>query len=356
MENTEINESDMTNLYNAVESSLSDDADDTFFDPADEALMIDPFGLPFEPMDEFSDAPLEFEELAETLWNVLNDTYVISVKYNRHSPYYPKLCSHLEKDIKQLGSLCITKAVLEQKDFTFPKLQAMTIKELYAMVSLHFRKCSQAYKDCREAGKGFDMEMLDWVCRWALLAERLKATEEKIRKIRSGKINADQLLDRAQVFKGESRGNRPKRDPQEIRKTISLPVMRSYASEILRDHRKAERQRIREEKEREKDKKGSVPVSGFRAARPFPAAPINTESVRSLLLEDAEDRGDTEAMKKIREEDPSELAARLHELRQASYPEGSAGVKIKKSVSSSRTGPSNDTRKKLREHRKKKKR
>ena len=28
-----------------------------------------------------------------------------------------------------------------------------------------------------------DMNLMDWVCRWGMLAEKLKATEEKIRKI-----------------------------------------------------------------------------------------------------------------------------------------------------------------------------
>ena len=349
MEITEVYEPDLKEPFDAVESAWSG--------PDNEAVMIDPFGLPFEPMDEFSDAPLEFEELTETLWNILNDTYVISVKYNRHSPYYLKLCSHLEKDIKQLGSLCVTKAVLEQKDLSFPKLEGLTVKELYAMVSLHFRKCSQAFQDDREAGKGYDMEMLDWICRWALLAERLKATEDKIQKIRSGKINSDRLLERAQVFKNEPRGQRPARDPQMIRKTASLPIVRSFASETVRKHRQAERERLREERAREKEKKKTGHDMGFGAAKPFPAIPINTESIRKLLLEDAKDHGDTDAILKIQHEDPDALAKRLHELSEAARSERSSGGGIKKRpVPPSRNGPSDDVRKKLREQRKKKKR
>ena len=318
---------EITEVYEPNETDPVDVIDGTWFDPEDGPVMIDPFGLPFESMDEFSDAPLEFEELAETLWKILNDTYILSVQYNRHSPYYPKLCSHLEKDIKQLGSLCVTKAVLEQKDLSFPKLEGLTVKELYAMVSLHFRKCRQAFQDGLDADKGYDMEMLDWVCRWALLAERLKATEEKIQKIRSGKISADQLLERAQAFKNEPRGNRPQRSPQEIRKAASLPVINSFASDMIQRNRQVERQRIREERAREKAKKKAA-QGGLGGAKPFPPLPITPEAFRELFPVEAESGEDTEARLKIPKKNLSAV--------------------------SSRNGPSNDVRKKLREKRKKK--
>ena len=342
-----------TEVYEPNETDPVDVIDGTWFDPEDGPVMIDPFGLPFEPMDEFSDAPLEFEELAETLWKILNDTYILSVKYNRQSPYYPKLCSHLEKDIKQLGSLCVTKAVLEQKDLSFPKLEGLTVKELYAMVSLHFRKCRQAFQDGCDAGKGYDMEMLDWVCRWALLAERLKATEEKIRKIRSGKINVDQLLERAQAFKNEPRGERVRRDPQEIRKAASLPVIRSFASQTVRERRKAERQRIREERAREKAKKKAV-SGGIGGVKPFPPLPMTPEPLRDILMEKARSRGDEEAMEQIPKEDLDALEKRLHAYTQEIRKEGPGGT-VKRTAAPSRTGPSDSVRKKLREKRKKRK-
>jgi hypothetical protein len=222
------------------------------------------------------------------------------------------------------------------------------------MVSLHFRKCRQAFQDGLDADKGYDVEMMDWICRWALLAERLKATEEKIRRIRSGKISSDQLLERAHIFKNEPRGKRPQRDPQQIRKAASLPVKTSFAAEMLRQRRDAERKRIREERAREKEKNKKGPDEGFRGARPFPPLPITPESIRALLLEDAESRRDTEAIRKIREEDPAALAARLKAVRQASDPKGSGGLR-KKTSAPSRSGPSDDVRKKLREQRKKKK-
>ena len=103
------------------------------------------------------------------------------------------------------------------------------------------------------------MEMLDQICRWGLLAERLKATEDRIQKIRSGKSNVDQLLDREQVFSNNPRNKRPQRAPHEIRKAASLPVISSFASEMIRQKRSAERQRIREERRRAKEDRKAVP-------------------------------------------------------------------------------------------------
>ena len=203
--------------------------------------QLDPYGFPFEAVDEFTDAPLEFEELTASLWEDLTDTYVLSTRYNRHSPYYVFLCAHLEKDIRQLGSLCVTKAVLEQKDMKFPKLEGLTVKELYRMVSLHFRKCHTAFQELKSRGQGIDMNLMDWVCRWGMLAEKLKATEEKIRKIQSGKVSADSILERSGVFSdqpGEPRTER--RTPQEISRITSLPVMASYVRELVKRKRQAE--------------------------------------------------------------------------------------------------------------------
>ena len=150
--------------------------------------------------------------------------------------------------------------------------------------------------------------------------------EEKIQKIRSGKISADQLLERAQAFKNEPRGERPQRSPQEVRKAASLPVINSFASDMIRKNRQAERQRIREERAREKAKKKAA-LGGIGGAKPFPPLPITPEAFRELFPEDDESREDTEARLKIPKE--------------------------KSSAASSRNGPSNDVRKKLREKRKK---
>ena len=213
----------------------------------------DEFRLPFESLDEYSDAPLEFEELASTLWERLNDTYAQAVRYNRHSPHYQELCDHLEKNIRLLGSMCVTKAVLEQKGLIFPALEGLSVSALFSMVSLHFRKCDRAFLDIRDGGDGLDMGLLDRLCRWGILSERLKATEEKIRKIQSGKISADSLLERAEVFRREPRAKGPERERQAIRKVSSLPVLGSLARDILREKKRSDAEKRREERKQQRE-------------------------------------------------------------------------------------------------------
>ena len=313
---------------------------------------LDPYGFPFEAVDEFTDAPLEFEELTASLGDDLTDTYVLSTRYNRHSPYYVFLCAHLEKDIRQLGSLCVTKAVLEQKDMKFPKLEGLTVKELYRMVSLHFRKCHTAFQELKSRGQGIDMNLMDWVCRWGMLAEKLKATEEKIQKIQSGKVSADSILERSGVFSGQSGESRPeRRTPQEISRITSLPVMASYARELVKRKRQAEIRRAREERERKKML--GLPAGAIRPAPMIKPVPIGDSEkmakyLRKELLEDAREAGDRDAVEEIKGMDLEALKEKYLSYRS---PE-SAPVH---ETPPSRPGPSDDVRKKLREKRKKKK-
>ena len=313
-------------------------------------LSDDPYGLPFEPLDEFSDAPLEFEELAESLWDILTDTYILSTRYNRRSPGYLTLCDHLERNIKQMGSLCVTKAVLEQKDYTVPRLEAMSVAELYAMVSLHFRKCYTAFRELREEGTGLDMLLMDRVCRWGLLAEKLKATENRIREIRSGRISADKLLEEARTFRMEPRGERPPQDPKAMRNPASLPLMRSYAADLVRRKKLAERQKAREERAKERESNRSYAYG----IRPIPPAPLphDAESMRKFLITKAKREKNQELLQRAEAATQEELLQALQRF----WTKPDPGKKPEKEPSPPpRTGPSDEVRKKLREKRKKRK-
>ena len=100
--------------------------------------------LPDEAFDEFSDAPYDFENTAQILWEDTQKVYYHACTANRFTDKYLRLCGQLEKNIKELGSWCITKAVLEQKGMEFPKLADMNIDELVRMVSFHLRKAHAA--------------------------------------------------------------------------------------------------------------------------------------------------------------------------------------------------------------------
>ncbi len=294
-------------------------------------------GLPFEPLDEFSDAPLEFEEIAQTLYEGLQDLYLSAARANRHSAGYQVLCGHLEKNIRLAGSMCLTKAVLERKGLSFPSLEALSVKELYTMVSLHFRKTGAAFRELRDSGKGLDMSLLDSLCRWAFLAERLKATEEKILGIRSGKIPADSLLRRAEVFRGEPRGSHPRRDPNAIRRAASLPVIGSYARDLVREKQRKEAERQRELRILERE--------AYSFEKPFPPLKgVRISGMKKALTGNTGHRGDIETMKQVSDEDLRSVPARPQKE------PGSGSVPPPRPA-----GLSDETRRKLREQRKKKK-
>ncbi|MBQ6502518.1 MAG: hypothetical protein IJI57_01220, partial [Flexilinea sp.] len=91
--------------------------------PESEQALCDEYGFPFEPEGTYNNAPLEFEEVAKALWIALINLNYTATRYHRQSPYYPLLMARLEKNIKQMGSYCITKTVLEQSGEQFPDLE-----------------------------------------------------------------------------------------------------------------------------------------------------------------------------------------------------------------------------------------
>ena len=95
-----------------------------------------------------------------------------------------------------MGSYCITQAVLEQAGREFKLIKGAELKELCGMVSLHFRKCCRAYNTIYSKDQCQDLNMMKWIFRWAALFERLKATQEKIDKIKSGKLKIETLLEK----------------------------------------------------------------------------------------------------------------------------------------------------------------
>ena len=88
----------------------------------------DRYGYAFEPYDAFSTKPLEFAETALRLDIEAREMFAILRSLNRHSPMFYRLSGPFEKLISQLGSCCITKAVIEQRENdSFELLQHLTI-------------------------------------------------------------------------------------------------------------------------------------------------------------------------------------------------------------------------------------
>ena len=325
-------------------------------------VQYDEYGFPFEEEGIYNSAPLEFEEVTRALWVVTSSTHYAAVRYNRLSPLYFTLMGYLEKDIKQLGSSCITKAVLEQSGEKFENLDGIELKELFSMVSVHFRKCCMAYNDLQKSAQGMDMNLVSWIFRWAVLADRLRVTQEKIDKIRSGKFKIDTLLDRANVYKGEPRMQRENsaRMVSPRMRNSSLPIMKSFAREIKKQKETADKQERAMHREAERaarrlEKSGIITPGTYKPsvyhARTEPKLPdigMNTNELRRLLMDEAKSRGDMAEAGMIAAESPEKLIERFQKFQRAA--KSSAPP-----VRGPRSGPSDETRRKLREKRKKRK-
>ena len=270
----------------------------------DRALLSDRDGLPAESFENFSEMPLTFEEMAAGMRQDLEKVYTLTGSLNRFSADYPLVCRQLERMIRRIGSCCVTKTVLEQKGFVFPALNDLNMNDLFCMVSFNFRKTRTAYHDSERLKGCADMGLLELECRWVDLAERLQATEEKIRMIRSGKLNADRLLERAELFKGEK--SYSKRHPDDAEALSggarALPVIGSVARQMIAE-RKAEEAASKEMMR---------PVAGvrtFQEARPFPPEVFRPSKAMKALARQEEETEKAEQREMLAKFSRGEISA-----------------------------------------------
>ena len=150
----------------------------------------DRYGYPFEPIGSFSGEPLSFTETGMRLHTEAMELFDLVQKINRHSPLFFKMTGQLEKLIGQMGSCCITKAVMEQQGESPELLEDLTIDLLRRMTAFSLRKAWASFMESR-AMNSYNGNALDLSIRFAALDKRLLATEEKIKKIESGEIRVD---------------------------------------------------------------------------------------------------------------------------------------------------------------------
>ena len=136
--------------------------------------------LPFETIDDYSTAPVEFNEMALKLMAKVDAVFELAVKYNRHSSAYLKTCSKLEKGIIFLARCCRTKYALENHKHKYPELGQLSTDKLYRMTSFHFRKIDRALTEYMEQKQEISDELMDMQFRYFNLLDRLRATEVKI--------------------------------------------------------------------------------------------------------------------------------------------------------------------------------
>ena len=209
---------------------------------------------PPESIDDFSIEPIEFEEAAAIMTDDMHTMFGMTAAYNRRSPQFLDSSNRLLEMMKDLAGCCVTKEALLSKGISLTgNLSLLSTGTLYKMASFNFRKCHAAFDELsKDLARISCHSMLDLERRWYGLMDRLKATEEKIEKIRSGKISVDEMLKQAYIFRKEkkSRGIRViNHKPLGEKKTSSFPILRATAAE----------------------RAGRMPSAMPFAARPFPA-------------------------------------------------------------------------------------
>ena len=293
--------------------------------------------LPVEDPELFSEDPLTFEEMTVALWQDVETNYCFSKILNRFSVNYLETSRSTAKGISKLASCCLTKAVLEKKGLFFPLFDNLNIEELYKMVSFNFRKCHAAVDETQNKNYQLWSQLLEMEFNWHALAERLKATEEKIRNIRDGKINVDSLIRQAEYFRQNSgtaqlRPQGPKLLPPSRAK--AFPIMKQEIREAIP---------VDSGKPKSESRKAEavlVPESGQRSAALPPEDPEGDpleKRFRETVARFNSITADIDRIAGICGSVPDEVPEK--------HPPISYG---------SRSGPSNETRKKLREKRKRK--
>ena len=321
--------------------------------------------LPDESLLDFSSTPYTFEESALLVAEDMEKLHYLAGTANRFSDKYLKCLPQLEKYINKAGSLCLTRAVLEQKGFTFPKLENLNTLDLLEKVSFHIRKCHAAIDGLYRDNDRLGFVYLQWELRWINLGERLKATETKIQRIKNGELKADALLRSDDSFwKLAAAKTKPEseRTPGSYVNPSALPLLTSMAADMLRreqiiEKRKRDYERAEERAMRSLGIRPIPPHPVPKKPAPQPEEPAARQTVtekqevpegmitegeaRRILIQEAISRGDHEAVLAIQKEDSETFEARWERhLAETASP-------------GKRAGPSDDVRKKLREKRKK---
>ena len=139
--------------------------------------------LPFESIDSYSTDPIGFSEMALRMLNKVEFLSDLAAKENRFSSKYLKRCTQLEKGIKYLGSLCITKYALQRQGQAFPQLGQLSTEKLFSITSHHFRKLDMAVTEFMFEHQDMPDKLFDMEMRYFNLLERLRSTETRIYKL-----------------------------------------------------------------------------------------------------------------------------------------------------------------------------
>ena len=207
-------------------------------------------GLPIEEPETFNIDPISFEEMASSLMEDVMELNSIAVIKNRYSQSYLDLSRQLERGISELASCCITRAAFEQQGIRLQGLDRLRLSLLYALVSGHFRKTHAAVKGTTNKNQQFWVQLLEMEFRWYSLAKRIKATDDRIRLIKSGKLNINKLIEKQEQDRLRTKSADTQKDTGQDdkalppAKAISFPVMGDFLRDELGKQPESEKEEV----------------------------------------------------------------------------------------------------------------
>ena len=352
--------------------------------------------LPYESLDDFSTDPVGFGEMAARMLAKVENLFDLSAVYNRHSEKYLKICAFLEKGIKFLGSACISKSAMEREEIVFPELGQLSTMKLYRMASFNYRKLDAALTEKLEQNNDLYPELLDMEFRYFNLLRRLRSTETKIHNYHSrlnfGSNNQDPVRE-GTAFSAKSWAKyaaKKKEESPAFRNAPAFPLLakakirNKVSGSVFQASKKSDARKVKSRNKStlypvfgtpQKEEAGSgeseknpdpgvhcsdqdtdlnTQRSSFNSEKTLNSykdengrVHIDVSELRQRLMKEAHDSGDPDLMMEITGE-PSE---KLYERWRQKY----GGDPLTGPAASSRSGPPEMTRKKLRGKRKKRK-
>ena len=136
------------------------------------------------------------------------------------------------------------------------------------MTAYHLRKCHAALEGLYWDNNLLGMTYLNWEFRWFDLSKRLNATEVKIQKIREGKISYLPMLEQEQALRNEPVNDKQKAvtDPASLRiNANALPLDKSMGRLMLRNEKAERAEQLRRQRLVEKLEKETM-----KDFKPFP--------------------------------------------------------------------------------------
>lgn len=260
----------------------------------------DAYGYPFEPFDCFSTEPASFLEKAMILDSEAVDIFKQLRSLNRHSPLFYRMSADMEKIVSQLGSACITKAVIEQQGQNSASmdqlLDKLNIDHLREWTAFNLRKCFASYMESSSVLR-YNRIALSLSLRWSALDRRLLATAERIEKIKSGQVKVD-LTDKAEELKQTADPEKKTHDTEKSTAPLrdtgrALPVdkaaVRDTLAEGLQDINPAGAEEEISEAEAQDPITEEIPVPAEEAVQPEPDAFAEDEDEDFFYDEDEDE-------------------------------------------------------------------